>query len=280
MSTLLENAPPLDQLHATVQFSIDTGETPVAIVKEPGGGSDRRSGQYEEHKIIIRDARPITDRLDIDKQGFLLTEFDTAVADFYDENQVKDIYYPEMEVLVRKFTGADKVFVFDHTIRIDDGGAADEKKVRTPVRNMHNDFTINSAAQRVRDLLPNDEAEERLKKRFGSINIWRPITGPVETAPLAICGWDSLEDQNLIPAERRYQDRIGGVLHLSYNANQEWFYFPRMTTEEVVILKCYDSVDDGTAKWTAHGSFDPPEKPENARPRESIEIRTLYFFDE
>ena len=134
-------------------------------------------------------------------------------------------------------------------------------------------------AQRVKDLLPEEEANIRLKKRYGSINVWRPITGPVETSPLAICGWDSLEDKNLIPAERRYQDRIGGVLHLSYNANQEWFYFPKMTTEEVVILKCFDSLDDGTAKWTAHGSFQP-RRHLPQQPRESIEIRTLYFYDD
>lgn len=280
MSALLDNAPALDEVYATVQFSIDNGETPVSIVKEPGGGSDRRSGKYEDHQIVVRDARPIRDELKLDKQGFFLTEFETKITDFYDEDQVKEIYYPEMETLVRNVTGATKVLVFDHTIRVDDPTTADAKKVRNPVRNMHNDFTIRSAAQRVKDLLPKEEAEIRLQKRYGSINVWRPIKGPVETAPLAICGWDSLEDKNLIPAERRYQDRIGGVLHLSYNANQEWFYFPKMTTEEVVILKCFDSLDDGTAKWTAHGSFQPPETSPTATPRESIEIRTLYFFDD
>ena len=280
MSALLDNAPALDEVYATVQFSVDNGETPIAIVKEPGGGSDRRSGEYEDYQIVIRDARPIRDQLKLDDQGFLLTEFNTNITDFYDEAQVKEIYYPEMETLVRKVTGATKVLVFDHTIRVDDPTKAEKRKVRNPVRNMHNDFTIRSAAQRVKDLLPEEEANIRLKKRYGSVNVWRPITGPVETAPLAICGWDSLEDKNLIPAERRYRDRIGGVLHLSYNANQEWFYFPKMTTEEVVILKCFDSLNDGTAKWTAHGSFQPPETPPTATPRESIEIRTLYFFDD
>lgn len=280
MATLLQNAPPHDTLKATVQFSVDNGEKPVAVVLEPGQGSDRRSGQYEDHEITIHDGRPLADALDLDRHGYLLDTYDTAVTDFFDEQQVRDIYYPEMEALVKKVTGADKVIVFDHTIRIDDGGTADAKKVRMPVRNMHNDFTTNSAPQRVRDLLPADEAEERLKKRFGSINIWRPITGPVETAPLVICGWDSIEEKNLIPAERRYQDRVGGVLHLSHNPNQEWVYFPKMTTDEVVILKCYDSLEDGTARWTAHGSFQPPQLPDGARPRQSIEIRTLYFFDD
>ena len=189
-------------------------------------------------------------------------------------------YYPEMEEIVKQATGCSKVVVFDHTIRVDDEATQTDRKVRGPVKNVHNDFTRNSAPQRVKDLLPADEAEARLQKRFGSINIWRPIVGPVETAPLAICGWDTLDEKNLIPAERRYNDRIGGVLHLCHNPDQRWFYFPRMEREEVVLLKCFDSLEDGTAKWTCHGSFKDPNSPANAKPRQSIEIRTLYFFDD
>jgi hypothetical protein len=279
MASVISEDTPLDSVRASVQFTVDTGETPVSIVQEVGYGADRRSGSYERREIEIRDARPIADRLDLDVQGFILTKFPTAVKDFYDDAEVRAVYYPEMEKLVARETGAAKVLVFDHTIRVDDGERADALKVRAPVRNMHNDFTENSAPQRVRDLLPADEAEARLKKRFGSINVWRPIVSPVETAPLAICEWGSIADGNLIPAERRYKDRLGGVLHLSYNPGQRWYYFPKMTRDEVVLLKCYDS-KPGVAKWTCHGSFDDPDTPQGAAPRESIEIRTLYFFDE
>ena len=279
MASVISGNTPLRTVRASVQFTVDTGETPVSLVQEAGHGSDRRSGTYEQREIAIRDARPIADALDLDAQGFILTQFPTAVADFYDADEVRSVYYPEMERLVARETGASKVLVFDHTVRIDDGGRADALKVRAPVRNMHNDFTDRSAPQRVRDLLPADEAEARLKKRWGSINVWRPIVSPVETAPLAICEWGSIDGANLIAAERRYKDRLGGVLHLSYNPGQRWYYFPRMTRDEVVLLKCFDS-KPGVAKWTCHGSFDDPESPPNAVPRESIEIRTLYFFDD
>ena len=82
--------------------------------------------------------------------------------------------------------------------------------------------------------------------------------GPVETAPLTVCGWDTLQENDLIAAERRYHDRIGGVLHLTHNPAQKWYYFPQMEREEIVLLKCFDSLEDGTAKWTCHGSFQPP----------------------
>lgn len=269
----------LDSVTATVQFTVNTGETPMALVKDPGDGADDRTGEFETREIVIHDARPMAGSLDLDRQGFILMHHGTAVKDFYDDEEVRRVYYPEMERLIKEAVGASKVLVFDHTIRVDDGNMQTERKVRAPVANVHNDFTVRSAPQRVRDLLPAGEAEERLQKRFGSINVWRPIRGPVETAPLVICEYDAIADGDLIAAERRYKDRIGGVYHLAYNPDQRWYYFPRMEREEVVLLKCFDSLTDGTARWTAHGSFQDPNTPEDAAPRESIEIRTLYFFD-
>lgn len=280
MASAPQPNPSLPSVRTIVQFTEDDGTTPVSTVREIGAGPDLRKGKYVNHEIFIYDGRPIVKDLTLDKNGFALTQFPTAVKDFYDDDEVLSVYYPEMEMIVQQATGCSKVVVFDHTIRVDDENAQANRKVRGPVKNMHNDFTRNSAPQRVRDLLPKREAEARLKNRFGSINVWRPIVGPVETSPLTICGWETLDEANLIPAERRYNNRIGGVLHLCHNPDQRWYYFPKMEREEVVLLKCFDSLDDGTAKWTCHGSFKDPNTPANARPRESIEIRTLYFYDE
>ena len=269
----------LESVTAPVQFSVNTGETPTALVREMGEGADKRTGTFEHHDVAIHDGRPIADRLELDREGFTLMTFDTAVKDFYDDAEVRSVYYPEMDRLIKQVTGADKVIVFDHTIRVADGDMQSERKVRAPVRNVHNDFTIRSAPQRVRDLLPADEAEARLAKRYGSINVWRPIKGPVETAPLAICEYNTIDDDDLIAAERQYKDRVGGVYHLAYNPDQRWYYFPKMERHEVVLLKCFDSLTDGTARWTAHGAFEDPDTPPGAAPRESIEIRTLLFFD-
>jgi len=278
MASVLERAM-RPAMTAALQFTAKTGPAPVALVKEPGTGPDQRVGTFEEHQVAIHDGRVVADRLDLDRQGFVLMHYETAVKDFYDDAEVRRVYYPEMEALVRQATGAAKVIVFDHTIRVDDSGAQAERKVRAPVRNVHNDFTVRSAPQRVRDLLPADEAERRLNKRYGSINVWRPIRGPVLTAPLAICEYGSIADGDLIAAERRYQDRVGGVYHLAYNPGQRWYYFPKMERDEIVLLKCFDSLTDGTARWTAHGAFTDPNTPPGAPPRESIEIRTLLFYD-
>lgn len=269
----------LEAVTARVQFAVNTGRTPVAVVKRPGEGPDERTGAVETREVAIYNGRPVADRLKLDREGFAFLRYPTAVTNFYDDEEVRRTYYPEMETLIRRVTGAAKVLVFDHTIRVDDGRIQTARKVRAPVRTVHNDFTVRSAPQRVRDLLPAEEAGQRLERRWGSINVWRPIRGPVATAPLAICDYGSIADQDLIAAERRYEDRIGGVYHLAYNPAQRWTYFPAMERDEVVLLKCFDSLTDGTARWTAHGAFDDPSTLPGAAPRESIEIRTLLFYE-
>ncbi len=279
MQTVFDHAT-LDAVSAPLEFAVHTGETPVTQVRQPGKGPDRRTGSFVQREVTIHDGRPIADRLDLDREGFLFLRRKTAVVDLYDDEEVRRVYYAEMEALVREITGASKVVVFDHTPRIDGPATRPEIKVRGPATIVHNDFTVSSAIQRVRDLLPPDEAEARLKKRFGSINVWRPIRGPVQTAPLTICSYGSVAEKDLIPTERHYPDgRIGGTYHVAYNPAQRWYYFPDMERDEVILLKCFDSLTDGTARWTAHGSFQPPNRPAAAAPRESIEVRTLIFFD-
>ncbi len=263
-----------------LQFTIPTGETPVTQVSDTGGGrTDPKTGNYEMKEITIHDGRPTADQLDMEVQGYEFLKYDTAVTDFTDEKQVTEICYPELEKLLLEATGAKKVVIFDHTIRIGDPEKRAALGVRDPVRSAHNDFTDRSAPARVRDLLPADEAEERLKHRFTSVNVWRPLTGPVKTDPIAICAWDSIGESDMIPAERIYNDRVGGILNLSYNPDQKWTYFPDMERNEVILLKCFDSELDGRARWTAHAAFEDPNGPDPSLPaRESIEVRTLIFY--
>lgn len=268
----------LPAVKTRAMFTVNNGETPVALVKRPGDGPDDRTGAFESREIVVRDGRPIADRLELDRHGFVLRACATAVRDFADDEEVRRVWYPEVVALTRRETGASKVVVFDHTRRIDDTAAQEAMGVRGPAQLMHNDFTEASAARRVRDLLPRAEAEARLRGRFGSLNVWRPLRGPVRTSPLAICEYGSIADGDLIAAERRYEGRTGVIYHMAWNPAQRWYYFPGMTPDETVLLKCYDS-SDSAARWTGHGAFPDPSSPPGAPPRESIEARTLMFWD-
>jgi hypothetical protein len=144
---------------------------------------------------------------------------------------------------------------------------------------VHNDYTWESAPQRVRDLLP-DEAEALLRKRFAIVNLWRPIGAPAVESPLALCDGASMdENRDLVTNLLIYPDRVGQTFSVRFNPAHRWHYVRAMRPEEALLIKCYDSATDGRARLSAHGAFDDPETPPGTPPRESIEVRTLVFWD-
>src|SRR5712691_9674461 len=237
----------------------------------PCPGNDRGDGQLSPR--YRPDARGFT----LDRDGFRFVRHDTAVADFLDPDEVRRVYYREMEALVKAESGASRVHVFDHTLRTADDAFREAHKIREPVQRVHNDYTEWSGPQRVRDLLP-QEADALLRRRFAIIQVWRPIRNPVETFPLAICDARSLSPEDLVISERIYPNRVGQTYAITYNPEHVWYWFPRMRREEALVFKVFDSATDGRARWTAHTAFEDPTAPPHARPRESIEIRTLAFF--
>ncbi len=267
-----------DSIRASLNYLVDTGEKPVTYTVKPGTTPEQRTGRYEAHTVTIQDGRPMIDRFSLDREGFVFINHETKVKDFYNEEELRSVYYPEIEQMVKDLTGASRVLIFDHTLRAEDDATREEKKVREPVRRVHNDYTEWSAPQRVRDLLPPDEAEALLQHRFAVIQVWRPIRKPVQTAPLAIADSLSIAPKDLIATERRYPDRVGETYHITFNPSHRWFYFPEMQRNEALVFKCYDSERDGRARFSAHAAFDDPNSRPDAPPRESIEIRTLAFF--
>ena len=265
-------------VNATLNYMIPTGEKPVTHIARPGERPTERDGQFEGHVVTIEDGRVGAHGSSLEREGFVLTDHDTQVSDFYDEDMVREVYYPEIEQLVKDFTGAARVFVFDHTLRANTPETQTEKGVREPVQVVHNDYTDRSAPQRVRDLLPAEEAEDLLQRRFAVVQVWRPIGAPVRRMPLAICDAQSIAVDDLNPTELRYEHRVGEVLQLTYSPAHRWFYFPAMRRDEALVFKCYDSLTDGRARFTAHTAFDDPTTPPDAPERESIEMRTLVFY--
>jgi hypothetical protein len=265
-------------VEAPLNYIVETDEKPVAHIAAPGSGPTLRNAEYQEHAVAIHDARAASDHISLDHEGFALSHHDTAVGDFYDADEVRRVYYPEVVRLVLEVTGAEKVVVFDHNVRTSDEATRVEKRVREPVRVVHNDYTVKSGPQRVRDLLPADEAQERLKHRFAVINVWRSIRGPVRRAPLALCDARSMVQDDFVATDLVYEGRTGEVYQTAFSPDHRWYYFPEMARDEALLIKCYDSMEDGRARFTAHTAFDDPTTPPDAPPRESIEARTLVFF--
>jgi hypothetical protein len=235
-----------------------------------------RNTRQETHEVRIFDARAVGDRLSLDREGFILLRRPTAAKNLYDEAELAGVYYPECERLIAEVTGAVRVQAFDHIVR-NAALSAKGNQIKLPAGRVHNDYTAWSAPQRVRDLM-GAEAEELLKHRYAEINVWRPIRGPLLRSPLTLCDAQTLAEENLVGSELRYPDRTGETYAVTYNPDQRWYYFPRMTEDEAILIRCFDSARAGAARFSAHGAFDDPQTPDNAPPRESIELRALVFF--
>ena len=266
----------MDTVNAALNYLEDSTQTPSTYMYQPPEGESALTGRYNKFTVAIQDARAMLTQLSLDQQGVILAHQESKVTNFYDADEVRRVYYPEVERMVKELTGAVKVHVFDHNVRNRAMVKAGDHTVREPVKVAHNDYTVKSGPQRVRDLLP-DEADALLKNRFAVINVWRPIRGPVEENPLAVCDARTIAPKDLVLHNLIYRDRIGEVYTLAYNPEHRWFYFPHMQKNEVMLLKCYDS-DAHRARFTAHTAFDDPNSPPNAPARESIEVRTLAFF--
>jgi hypothetical protein len=192
----------LSWVNGDLNYLAPTTDRPRTYTYEPPTGMPRTTVVNEPHRVQINDARPIVANASLDEEGFRLVHHQTAVRDFYDDEEVKRVYYPEAEELLKRVTGAERIHIFDHTIRRRVPGGEDRQAdvPRQPVPRVHVDHTSRSGPQRVRDLLP-DQAEKLLRGRFQIINLWRPIRGPLRDAPLAVCDARTVKPEQLIPSD-------------------------------------------------------------------------------
>ena len=227
----------IGQVEAVLNYIAVTAEKPVTLMYK--NGEPQRKYESIKHRVTILDGRAVNENLTLDNQGFALVHHPTAMGDFYDDAGVCAVYYPEVEHLVKQATGATQVLVFDHNVRY---GMEGRTGTRAPVRFAHNDYTLKSGPQRVRDLV-GANAEALLKSRLAFINVWRPIRCPIEEAPLAVCDARSMRLSDFVPTNLEYRDRVGEVYSVAFNPGHRWFYFSQMKRDEALLLKCYDSSD-------------------------------------
>jgi hypothetical protein len=267
-------------MDADITYTRDSGEKLVNETFGPNNIRRRTSGSEERHRVAIANGREAHE-LALDANGFVLVPHRSAVKNFFDLDELKRVYYPEVASLIERQSGASRVVVFDHTLRSGDEGEREAKLLREPVLSAHNDYTEWSGPQRVRDLM-GEEAEKLLERRFAIIQVWRAAYAnaaePIRSNPLAMADARSVAPDDLLIAERRYPNRVGQTYRLKYNPRHRWFYFPEMRRDEAIVFKVYDSAKDGRARFTPHTSFDDPTSPAGAPPRQSIEARALAFF--
>lgn len=269
----------MPNVRATFNYSVDNGRPIDYYFYEPDADVELNPPGTDVQEMEVNDGWQNLADFKLDKQGFQLEPIDNSFLAFDDESEIKRVFYPTVNEFVKKYTDAKRVEIFDHTIRR--GLPADPSKQieaqRPAVLLVHSDYTPKSGPQRVRDVLP-DEADDLLKGRVAFFNVWKPLFEVVEELPLACCDAQSQLDDDFLIMELKYRERTGEIYVLRHSDNHKWWYFPKMTPEQALILKTYDSETDGRARFMGHSAFEDPTTPPNAPKRQSIELRTMAFF--
>ena len=279
----------------------------AALLRENEQNNKRRDLWFPQ---VMRDARRIGEYYPglspnspecMDRLGVSLAHLESSQCkNFYDAAEVERVFYPEIEkLLLEFFPDATDALVFNHDVFDKDytGDRTEDQANKNPGVNaryatlVHNDLNDNSGRVRCRELLTKnlrnfgreqryteEEADKKMSRRFMSLNLAKPME-TVEQFPFILCAWPSFADQPYITNYRIYDDRVGETTRFTYRPDHEWYWFPRQQPNEVSMLKCYDSVTDGSvSRWSFHTACIDPTAPADARNRRNVVVRAFVFF--
>ena len=281
-------------------------EAEAKALRKAEENNGRRSLYFPQ---VLRDARRIGEYYPglavdspecMDRLGVSLAHLESKCANFYDSAQVRRVYYPEVEkLLLEFFPDATDALVYNHDVFDQDyqGDRTEDQDAGNPgvnaqyVNLVHNDLNDNSGRVRCRELLTRNlrnfgreqrytevEADAKMSRRFMSVNLAKPME-TVGQYPFVLCAWPSFADQPYITDYRIYDDRVGETTRFTHRSDHEWYWLPGQTSTEVSMLKCYDSVTDGSvSRWSFHSACFDPTAPEDAPCRRNVVVRSFVFF--
>ena len=302
-------------VHEQPSYSIVSSN---ALWRDPANESDAKALRKEERDQgrrclyfpqVLRDARRMKEYQPglspnspecMDKLGVSLAHCESKCENFYDAEEVERVFYPEMEkLLLEYFPGATDALVYNHDVFDKDyeGDRKEDQDNKIPGVNagyanlVHNDLNDNSGRVRCRELLTKNlrnfgreqhytekQAEAKMSRRFTSINLAKPME-TVRQNPFVLCAWPSFANQPYITNYRVYDDRVGETTRFTYRPNHDWYWLPEQEPTEVSMLKCYDSVTDGSvSRWSFHTACIDPTAPDDAPCRRNVVVRSYVFF--
>ena len=287
-----------------------------AIWQDPARAAEAKQLREDYYGIrglyfpqVLRDARRVGEYYPglsvdspecMDRLGVSLAHLESQCTNFYDSAEVERVFYPEIEqLLLEFFPDATDALVYNHDVFDKDyqGDRTEDQDAKNPgvnasyVNLVHNDLNDNSGRVRCRELLTKNlrnfgreqhyseaEADAKMSRRFMSLNLAKPME-TVRQFPFVLCAWPSFADQPYITNYRIYDDRVGETTRFTYRPDHEWYWIPRQTPTEVSMLKCYDSVTDGSvSRWSFHSACIDPTTPLDAPCRRNVVVRSYVFF--
>lgn len=265
-------------------------------------GVEHNTGRYETYTVKVRDGRPIADHFTLDTHGFVLTPHRSAVADFFDKDEVEGTYPGEVAEAVRTLTGATRVAALGWMARTSGDlsrfdrpatGYTHRGGVQPPAGEAHVDTAPDRADRMARATYERVFPDGKGYSRYIFSSFWRAFSDPPQDMPLAVCDArsvrldegttntmfvvDKLPDEATMLGPMPNEDTVPGAAIFHYSPAHRWWYFSNMTRGEALLVKFHDS-DRSKALRTPHTAFRDPTFAD-AKPRCSIEFRTVAYFE-
>ncbi|KAF3761152.1 hypothetical protein M406DRAFT_268404 [Cryphonectria parasitica EP155] len=234
---------------------------------------------YIEVDVTIKDVAGCEAEFNLDDHGFCFVRHNSSEKQFLDKTSIENVYFAEVQQLVKKITGASRVVLFDHKVR---RGPSDWHKLGKnnrlnagPLHRVHVDQSYAGAELALRQHLP-DEADDLLRQRYQIINIWRPIQ-TIFKDPIAVADASSVSDDDLVAASVIKPTSVAETWTVRPNPDHRWFYKGAQQPDEVLLIKCFDS-DTSVARRAPHSAFRDAAY-DGGEDRQSIEVRVLVIYE-
>ncbi|KAI0017954.1 hypothetical protein F4780DRAFT_772001 [Xylariomycetidae sp. FL0641] len=248
--------------------------------------------EFEEQAVSVQDLRSHERGFTLERNGFEIIQHRSTVSlnDFKSRQAFEAKYLEECKDLIRRRYNADRVFIL---------GCVEEIKIRhdhrgtprkysgayMPVTTAHVDQTRGALFSRMVQQMGKTDAEKAFNdRRCLIVNIWRPISDPVENYPLAYCDIETVQPEDCTPVDIvKADDYEGESLYLQYRPHHRFYYLSRQRPHEVLLMKMAESnpaFPGRTYQGVPHAAFPlPPGEPGCPAPpaRESVEVRTLVI---
>ena len=251
-------------------------------------GASVATEDTEKHLVAVQDGRPVQNSFELDVHGFEIVEHRSAISDFTDPAELTATYVPEICRFVQERLGADQVLSRGWELRR--SVAPGEHGAQPPAGGVHVDYAPDHVPGMVARAYARHFPDGPGFRRAVVTSTWRVFSPPPQDWPLALCDFRSLAPEDGAATTAYFvdalpEDPFGPVEHLRpvgrswkvrHNPAHEWWYFPGMTRDEVLLIKLGDT-DRGVAWAAPHAAFPDPTV-QGAVPRHSIEFRTFAYF--
>jgi hypothetical protein len=251
-------------------------------------GEEYNTGAYAPYDVTIRNAR-MSGPFTLDDHGFSLGHHATDITDWDTQYAHDSAYARQVCDVTKAMSGADFVIPMSGQIRTSGLTSA---SMQPPAAEAHVDFTTKTANKLAEILYRKARPDGAGYDRFICFSLWRVLSPPPQDMPLALCEGGSVRDDegthntkvdvDVIPTGDALfapiegeEDMVAATI-FRHSPDHRWWYFPDMTTDEVIFIKFHDS--DHSRAWRApHTAFRDNSRPDAVQ-RKSMEFRGVAYF--